>query len=224
MGNGLGGVLASAPSVTIGGTAAGARNVISANPIGISGSAATLIVQGNYIGTDVTGAAALPNAGAGIAISGGNAIIGGIVTGARNIISGNSADGVDVNGGSGTEVSGNYIGTNAAGTGPLPNGQLGVSVSTPSVVINDDVISANPAGGIALSSSGALVTANLIGLNASGAAAAMGNGGDGIAVTGANNVIGDGSGQTHNVIAQNVNGISVTGAAATGTVIQSNYI
>src|SRR5260370_16102229 len=81
---------------TIGGSTPEAGNVISAN-----GNAGIFIgmgngnlVLGNYIGTDASGTAALPN-GDGIQIRvGSNNTIGGTITGARNIISGDSFVGV----------------------------------------------------------------------------------------------------------------------------------
>ena len=65
----------------------------------IFGSGATAnSVQGDYIGTDITGTVALPNGDDGVYISGGaaNNTIGGTVTGARNLISGNAGEGVDM--------------------------------------------------------------------------------------------------------------------------------
>jgi hypothetical protein len=70
---GSGVYIVDAPNNTIGGTAAGARNILSGNgPVGngstgdgvtIQGAGATgNVVQGNYIGTDVSGNAALGNA------------------------------------------------------------------------------------------------------------------------------------------------------------------
>ena len=59
-------IVDSASNNTIGGTAAGARNVISGNGsdgvVFIDGSATGNLVAGNYIGTDVTGTMALGNA------------------------------------------------------------------------------------------------------------------------------------------------------------------
>src|SRR5205807_889008 len=126
------------------GMVAGARNVISGNggnggadfgvlirDKGTSGN----VVAGNYIGTDATGTALLPN-GAGVAIAGKatNNTVGGTVAGARNVISGNGGNaaagfGVFIGdkGTSGNVVAGNYIGTDATGTAAFPN-HVGVLV------------------------------------------------------------------------------------------------
>src|SRR5262249_16333183 len=55
-----------------------------------------ITIQGNLIGTDVTGNYAVPN-GNGILAGGGNIFIGGKVQGAGNLISGNTAYGISVN-------------------------------------------------------------------------------------------------------------------------------
>src|SRR5205085_9262121 len=82
-------------NVTIGGTTAGARNIISGNrgwgstngngQPGITGNA----VQGNYIGTDVTGMVAIANDQGGIAVKSAGNTIGGTTPGTGNLISGN---------------------------------------------------------------------------------------------------------------------------------------
>lgn len=118
----------------IGGTTAGARNIISGNgSYGIFASAAT--IQGNFIGTDVTGTFALGNTQAGVGIS--TAIVGGSSAAARNIISGN-LNGVELSGSS-NQVSGNFIGTDATGTAALSNTQSGI--------VFDDNVSASTIGG-----------------------------------------------------------------------------
>ena len=79
---------------TIGGTTTAARNVISGNGgFGVSiGLATSNVVQGNFIGTDVTGAKALGNSRGGVIIQdAASNTIGGATASARNIISGNSA-------------------------------------------------------------------------------------------------------------------------------------
>jgi hypothetical protein len=129
--HGTAGVTLSAPKNTVGGTASGAGNVISANTRGVVlalNSDATN-VQGNFIGTASSGNVSLGNVGPGIRMEdSGSHVIGGTTTGARNVISGNGAEGVDIEGGSGDIVQGNFIGTNAAGTASLGNGEIGVYI------------------------------------------------------------------------------------------------
>jgi hypothetical protein len=120
----------------IGGTLAGARNVISGNlnNAGIfiqSGTSTGPVIQGNLIGTDVTGTVALGNH-FGIWLNfgtQGNGTIGGAVAGARNVISGNRSDGVFISGNSrNNQLHGNFIGTDISGTQPLGNVANGVRI------------------------------------------------------------------------------------------------
>src|SRR5262249_6351223 len=98
-----------APKNTIGGTVAGARQIISGNlgrdesgifiggnGIRITGQAATgNQAQGNFIGTDITGSFELPNRRNGVQIDdASDNVVGGTTAGARNVISGNKGDGV----------------------------------------------------------------------------------------------------------------------------------
>src|SRR5206468_457957 len=132
----------SASNNTIGGTSAAARNIISGNHgngVTIEGLRANgNFVQGNYIGTNITGTAAVANGtggtlptGAGVKILSANNTIGGTTAGARNVISGNSADGVQTSGAatSGNVIRGNYIGTNINGTASVPNVGSGLSLA-----------------------------------------------------------------------------------------------
>lgn len=120
---------------TIGGTTAGAGNVISSNPyagiaIGDPHTSGNLI-QGNLIGTDRTGAVALPNEeGINLYHGASNNTIGGTTAAARNLLSGNSDNGIDIHdpGTSGNLIQGNLIGTDAKGTGAVPNQGDGVLV------------------------------------------------------------------------------------------------
>ena len=76
----------------IGGTTAGARNVISGatgDGYGIAiGTANSNVVEGNFIGTDISGKEAIPNGFAGVAVENGSVgnIIGGTAAGAGNVI------------------------------------------------------------------------------------------------------------------------------------------
>ncbi len=95
---------------TIGGTTAAARNVISGNhTYGVSLDYLTYpyssmfaasndnTLQGNFIGTDVTGTIPLPNAAYGIAIQGGsNNTVGGTAAGTANVIAFNGKAGVGI--------------------------------------------------------------------------------------------------------------------------------
>src|SRR5262249_14595297 len=124
---------------TIGGTAPGAGNLIAANKGGgiLLGEASTNNrVEGNRIGTDVTGRVALGNTGAGISLASdaANDTIGGTAAGAGNVIAGNTGQGVDFPLGAvpstGSVVQGNFIGTDATGALDLGNGANGVRVAS----------------------------------------------------------------------------------------------
>ena len=121
-----------AMNAVIGGTTAGAGNVISANNVsgqaycgGVRADAAGQLVQGNYIGTNAAGTAALGNHGNGLCP--GQIQVGGTTPAARNVISGNTGDGIG--GGVGIVVQGNYVGTGADGVSPVGNAGHGVSAT-----------------------------------------------------------------------------------------------
>jgi hypothetical protein len=136
------GVLIFAPSSnnTVGGTAAGAGNVIAGTAPGgsalpnagsgivLSGSGTTgNLVQGNTIGLNPAGTAAVPNAGDGIDINNGasdNTI------GPGNVISGNGLNGVHIEGNASSDnvVQGCFIGTTANGLTSVGNAERGVFI------------------------------------------------------------------------------------------------
>jgi titin len=110
---------------TIGGLAAAERNVISGNGnagADINGAGTTdNAVDGNLIGTDVTGGSALGNGRQGVLIDGASGnIIGGTAPGGRNLVSGNGHAGILIinAGATGNIVQGNYVGTDITGTAP----------------------------------------------------------------------------------------------------------
>ncbi len=137
LGNSYGVSVTNAPNNTVGGTTAGARNIISGNNLSgllLEGTTASgNVVQGNYIGTDIQGTSALGNSQAGnsqngirIADAPGNTI-GGTSAGAGNVISGNPNGIVIVLPGAiGNQVLGNRIGTDATGAFPLANDYAGI--------------------------------------------------------------------------------------------------
>jgi hypothetical protein len=146
LGNGWYGVEISQPENIVGGTVAGARNVISAN--GYAGVVMYLLtgvnnrVEGNYIGTDYTGTKDLGNVGAGVDLTNGakNNVVGGTTIAARNVIAGNDRIGVGIyNSSTGNQVLGNYIGICANGCSLL-NAKNGVLVNNNS---SGNVVKAN---------------------------------------------------------------------------------
>ena len=96
--------IGAAAGITIGGTAQGAGNVISANlgtGLSIQGAAPGAALLGDLIGTDESGTNALGNGTYGVYIDDtAGVIVGGTVAGARNIISANADAGIGLYGGS----------------------------------------------------------------------------------------------------------------------------
>jgi hypothetical protein len=226
---------------TIGGTATGAGNVISNNAkFGVELSGVTTtgnIVQGNLIGTEASGTSESGNLLSGVIINGavGNTI-GGTIAGASNLISGNGQHGVFLAGVASTNnlVQGNYIGTNLDGTGEIGNSLSGVIVSlAPGNTIGGttlnagNVISGNNQYGLHVYGSSAtsnLVQGNFIGTNADGSED-LGNAFSGVLINAApGNIIGGTSPAARNIISGNDHhGVAVFGAA-TGNLVQGNYI
>ena len=127
-GNGLG-IFADGSSHQIGGSAAGQRNLMSSNiSTGITNFGSNVVIEGNYIGVDATGNAALAN-NRGILLSDSGSRIGGTTAGAGNLISGNTSHGLVVDGAD-TTIVGNIIGSNFNGTSALlGNGGWGILVT-----------------------------------------------------------------------------------------------
>lgn len=241
------GVTASASGVvtniTIGGTTATARNIISGNHgLGISigngeTSTTNVVVQGNYIGTNATGTVAIANLQGGVEIKSPSNTVGGTASGAGNLISGNTgssgAVGIRVRGGDGTVIQGNLIGTDVTGALALPN-QVGIilSVSTHVTVggataAARNVISGNLGDGVFIDNFqvGNRLQGNYIGTNAGGSLtdSTLGNGGSGVdwaiavvdnsSLPSHDNLIGGPNPGEGNLIAFNRgNGVSVSGA------------
>jgi hypothetical protein len=121
----------------IGGTDAGARNVISDNKAGgiIVNTSTGSKIQGNLIGTDVTGTAKLGNGNNGNAKGHGIYVYGAIGTliggaGAGNLICASAAHGIWLDGSVDPVIQGNFIGTDFTGKLNLGNGYFGVDSFT----------------------------------------------------------------------------------------------
>ena len=243
LGNGSDGILIfnGASSNTIGGLSTADRNVIAGNNEGIeiNGSLTTLnVIQGNYIGLEIDGTTARGNDFDGIHVSMGahDNTIGGTAVGARNIIAGSGANGVQIEG-TGSDhnvVQGNFIGTDA--TGVLDRGNLGDGVRIGNGAQNNtiggtfpearNVISGNEGDGVDIrdmSTTGNVVQGNYIGTDSTGELD-LGNTANGVNVTSSGNTIGGGATGAGNVVSgNNLRGIYVTGAGVSAT-IQGNYV
>ncbi len=149
LGNGYAGIsISNAPANTIGGPAPGAGNIISANSLdglSLAGKTATATtIQGNYLGTDVSGSKPLGNGLSGIYLFGASANwIGGTAAGAGNVISANRQDGIFAtsSGAISNVIQGNFVGLAADGAGALGNAQHGIEF--------DSTASGNLVGGSA---------------------------------------------------------------------------
>ncbi len=219
---------------TTGGAAAGAGNLISGNTkAGLrSLRGDNNLVQGNLIGTDESSAGAVANRrGVELQDADGNQI-GGTAAAERNIISGNIKSGVFIKGTSaGTDVEGNYIGTDDTGMLAVPNlhgvriGQNATNNTVGGTATGaGNLISGNAANGVWLNADGNFVQGNLIGTDATGAAA-LGNH-DGFDIRRAsNNVIGGSATGAGNVISGNVqSGIRIGHSTTTNNLVQGNRI
>jgi titin len=227
----------------IGGDTDSERNVISGNfDEGVlisSNGTAHNTVSGNYIGTNVTGTAALLNHD-GVTIRNGAQynLIGGDTLGEHNLISGNTwgmgvmiEDGDSLSGTLGNVVSGNYIGLDASGTLTLPN-STGVVISSKAKnnLIGGDtpgernVISGNTSNGVWIQdaeTTGNVVRGNYIGTDASGAIG-LGNDSSGVEVYDSPQSCTIGP---DNLIAYNVwNGVSLFHSTTIGITITRNSI
>jgi photosystem II stability/assembly factor-like uncharacterized protein len=237
--NGVG-IMAQGPNAQIGGLTPAARNIISGNNSGVFSTGAGNKIQGNYIGTDITGNLALSNTGTGV-VAGNNALIGGTTPEARNIIAANGGFGNialgENNAGTAATVQGNYIGTDVTGTKSLqiaePTTQFGITVFSNNHVIGGtaagarNIISGNDigiqVGGFSSPPNGTVIQGNLIGLNAQGNAA-LPNSQHGIRVEGADNTVigGTQNGAANTIAFSGGPGVQVT--SGTGTFIRGNSI
>jgi uncharacterized repeat protein (TIGR01451 family) len=171
------------------------------------------VIEGNFIGTNANGTAALGNTQGGVWVDGAaNTVI------RDNVISGNSGVGVSVasTGGyplaSGTLIQGNRIGTDKSGTIALPNGtgatsNYGLIVFGTNNTIGGatagqgNIISGNAGGGVQIGGDHTVLLGNLIGTDASGLRA-LGNGGAGVDASGGVTIGGSSPG-AGNVISAN---------------------
>ena len=222
----------------IGGANVSARNVISGNTnfgIWISGSGTgSNTVQGNFVGLNSAGNAALPNTFIGMYILGGaqsNLVVG-------NVFSGHPSEGLRLQdaGTSFNTVQGNFFGTDATGSNAIPNNFAGVTIfngATSNTIGGTTAAARNVASGNGYGvvvgdpgTSGNVVQGNFIGINAGGQSA-LANGFAGIAVwNGAtSNLIGGTVAGAANVVSANVSyGFYIKDTNTSGNLVQGNLI
>jgi hypothetical protein len=115
--------------------------------ISIQPGGSSAVIEGNFIGTDASGATVSCQANNGVSVfGGGNNTIGGKEPAARNLISGNLSRGLSIADNGGNTIQGNLIGTKANGTEPLGNGQEGVELFSPNTTVGGDNADSDNAG------------------------------------------------------------------------------
>ena len=198
------------------------------------------IIQGNYIGTNVTGSADLGNNQLGILIASANNTIGGTSPGEGNVISGNGWTGVSLqlDGADGNVIQGNLIGTDASGTVAIGNSITGIDIfnnGPDNNVIGGtaagarNIISGNANRGIVIRGVGATgntVLGNYIGSDISGTLPIPnGQGGIRIQQGATGSIIGGTTTDAANLIAFNSgDGVEIEDTGTTANAIQGNRI
>ncbi len=229
----------------IGGTSLGARNLMASGAGGftalIYNRGDKTVVQGNYLGVNAAGTAALGSCPRGIHISAGTGVIvGGTNSDAGNLINASSI-GVavaneDLSIPHNAVVQGNLIGTDATGTTSFRTLTYGISLGTSANTLIGG--STNGAGNVINSAgdgifvgnspSGAVIQGNKIGTDITGTLA-LSNNSCGIEVFGNNTsttngtIGGTGSGQGNIIAFSGLNGVSI-GSGNTGWSILGNSI
>jgi titin len=191
------------------------------------------VIQGNKIGTNPAGSAAIPN-NEGVVVMGASSdtLIGGPSTGDGNLISGNWNAAIEASGSEATVIQGNLIGTDAGGSYAIGNGGLGGTVATGMDTViggttagERNVISGNSAGAILVDALdvNATITGNYIGTNAAGNSGVP-NGG-GVTVLSGGNVVGGKDPNTRNIIAHNNGpGLFLMWGGSQNNLVQGNWI
>ena len=202
---------------------------------GIALNSSDNTIEGNFIGTDETGLVAQPNQAEGVFVAAGTGnLIGGTTAAQRNVIAGNTQDGILIFTSS-NQVKGNFIGVDRNGAA-LANGGDGIEVGS-GTDFNEiggggpgegNVISANTGDGILLQASDSTtIRGNRIGTDFADSAGL--GGGDGIDLQGLAgsdlNQIGGMTAGEGNVISGNAaNGIRLTGSSTDNNGIRGNKI
>jgi MBG domain (YGX type)/Right handed beta helix region/Matrixin len=222
------------------------RNVISGiNGAGIAvGSAGSLVIAGNYIGTDFTGTSAIPNqvgislvtSSSGVRIGTNGTDVDAAAEG--NVISGNTLGGVQISTGSNNLVEGNLIGTDYTGKLALGNTQFGIQISNSAnntiggmttgagnTIASTKVLTGSPTSGWGIEVVGTTSSGSVIQGNTIGGLPGLGNAGIGISDDLATITIGGIDPGEGNVIGYNGGfGVSLTSTASADSEVRQNRI
>lgn len=213
----------------VGGSAPGEGNQL-AGLYAIRVDAPDVTVQGNLVGTNRSGTAAVSVGASGIGVfTGGNTLIGGSGTGEGNLVSGNTNSGIWTNSSPvGIRIEGNRIGTTLDGLGAIPN-TTGINVNADLVHIGSstpgggNLIAGNTGNGITLAPTATIATVvgNSIGVAADGTTPLPNN--VGVWVNSSSHQIGGIGPGEGNLIAHSVRD-NVTIAGGSNTFILGNSI
>ena len=211
-------------------------------------NAINTIIAGNLIGTDRTGERALGNLNHGVLVDGGssNNQIGSNGNGQndvleRNIISGNTWDGISIRSSATRNiVSGNYIGTDIAGEKAVANSRSGVALVTDAnenqIGTQDgeylgNLISGNTTGvWIGYNSNDNAVSGNLIGLDVTGSKPISNIRGVTIRYESQRNLIGTNDSGRHDISERNIvsgsvhQGVGIYDLGTNENVVAGNYV
>jgi hypothetical protein len=221
-------------------------NNFNSGGIGIFTNGSNLI-ENNFIGTNLSGTAAKANFGQGIRIfNSSNNTIGGVSSNSGNLISGNSSEGIQVNGtnSSNNIFQRNRIGINISGNAAIPNQREGICLCSTN---GDFSVNNNLIGGVTQDAGNIIagnrfdevrisgfatansVKGNSIGTNISRTAVIQSTGYGIFLDGGSNNIIGGDTVDSGNIIAGNIFGSSNGGSGirierSSGNVIKGNSI
>ncbi len=210
-----GATILNSTDVVVGGSLDGERNLFSGNGDPAASysygleiwRSSDIAIEGNYIGTNLAGTAAIPNAHQGLLmVDSQNVLL------KNNLVSGNGDSGIIFDRVHHVTVQGNSIGTNIAGTGVLTNGAIGLRI-----VGSDFTIGGSNSGegnlfsgngqwaALSLEGNGntlAVIQGNKFGTNGDGTAV-LGNLGSGIQISGTNVLLGGSNPGAMNLISGN---------------------
>ncbi len=211
------------------GSGTGSGNLISGNVVhGVNlDDSPSNFVYGNYVGTNITGTAAIANGQSGISVTNGSSFntIGGATANQANLTSGNTEFGISIDNADQNIITGNGVGLDATLTGTIPNGLSGIGLTsadqnTIGAVGAPNLVGGNTQHGIVLTGSiNNTIQANIIGNTG------LGNTLDGINLSfgsRSNQIGGTGAGEGNTIAHNGSNGINIVDAGSLDNPIRQN--